>query len=100
VTEYRITLPFAFVYAPGTPASQAVQVGLQAMITAVLQTSPVATGPHERAMALAALIGVELATVPADQRDQAEAMITSAMRGAARGTEAARFAASAPAGRA
>jgi hypothetical protein len=88
------------VYQPHTPAAQAVQVGLQAMITAVFHSAPVATGPHERVMALAALIGVELSAVADGDRDQAEAMILAAMRGAARGTEAARFAHSVPAGRA
>lgn len=93
-------VPFKSAFQPQTPASQAVVVGLEAMVNAVFRCSPVANGPLERVMAMGALIGAELAAVPAQDRDHAEAMILAAIRGAARGTEDARFAQAEPAGRA
>lgn len=95
---FPLRLPLGFVYQPGTPGSQAVLVGLQAMVTAVFVTAPVATGPYERVMALGALIGAEMAGLAGPDRDHAEGMVLAVMRGAARGTEAARFAQAAPAG--
>jgi tRNA G18 (ribose-2'-O)-methylase SpoU len=95
-----VRLPFAFVYQPGTAPAQAVQVGLQAMVAACFATTPVAIGPHERVMAMAALIGSEMSGVRHELREQAEAMVLAAMRGACRGTEDARFAVAEPAGRA
>ena len=95
---YQVRLPLAFLYVPGSAPAQAVQVGLQAMITAVFVTSAVATGPYERVMALAALVGAEMAGLAGPDRDHAEAMVLAAMRGAARGTQDARLAQAAPAG--
>ena len=98
MSEVRVALPFPFLYQPGTPAAHAVQIGLQAMVSACFATCPLQTGPYERVMALAALIGAEMSGVPADRRDQAQAMVLVAMRGACRGTEEARWAAAPPAG--
>jgi hypothetical protein len=96
--EIPVRVPFAFVYRPGSPASQAVLVGLQALMHAVFVTAPIATGPHERVMAMASMIGAELAALPIEDRGQAEDVIRAVMHGAVRGTQEARFASVAPAG--
>lgn len=90
---------FAAVYPPG-PGSDAVLIGLQAMMAAVLATAPVAHGPRERIMALACLIGAELSVVDASRREEAENLIVAAIRGATRGATDARLLHTTPAGQA
>lgn len=90
---------FAAVYPPG-PGSDAVSIGLQAMMAAVLATAPVAHGPRERVMALACLIGAELSAIAAERREEAEKLVHAAIRGAMRGANDARLLHSAPAGQA
>lgn len=90
---------FMACYPPG-PGSDAVSIGLQAMIAAVLATAPVANGPKERVMALACLIGAEIAVVAAERHEEAEIMVLAAIRGAIRGSNDARLLHAAPQGQA
>jgi hypothetical protein len=85
---------------PAGPGSDAVSIGLQAMMQAVLATAPVAHGPRERVMALACLIGAEISAVAADRRQEAEMLVVAAICGATRGATDARLMHAAPQGQA